>query len=232
MAEQITIPISIFEVTIRYEKPVIRLLTSDRTDVIQALFDAFAEYQPNADDLEVVGAGKTTEQGIKLRLASQRVNFFFGATSCKFTKEAAAWPEADKIFSRLVAFLTILTELGGICSAGEKVDIVAAFAAQDAATRLPSWKCSMWRRLLDERAPRSQRRISGAGCPGPYRQTFLEGPPAAGHKPTRYRSWRRFVRTKPGAPALGHRATQDVLRICKTNPSPVFSQSTVPYLAF
>jgi hypothetical protein len=124
MAEQITIPISIFEVTIRYEKPVIRLLTSDRTDVTQALFDAFAEYQPNVDDLEVVGEGKATEQGMKLRLASQRVHLFFGATSCKFTKEAAVWPEVDGILAILLTFLKILTAAGGII-VGKKKSILS-----------------------------------------------------------------------------------------------------------
>jgi hypothetical protein len=111
MAEQITIPISIFEVTIRYEQPVIRLL-ADRVAIVQALFDTFAEYEPNPDDLEAVTTGKTTEQGIKLRLASQRVSLFFGATGCKFTKEAAVWAEADKILGILSSFLNILTKMG------------------------------------------------------------------------------------------------------------------------
>lgn len=112
MPELVTIPISIFELAIRYEKPVIRLL-ADRAEVIQALFDAFAEFEPSADDLEVISAGKTTEQGIRLRLASQRITFFFGATTCKFTKEAAVWAEADKILGILDTFLTILVQMSG-----------------------------------------------------------------------------------------------------------------------
>jgi|SRR5271165_1607383 len=123
MPEQITIPISMFEVTIRYEKPVIRLL-ADRAEIIQALFDAFGEYEPNADDLEVVSTGKTTEQGIKLRLASQRINLFFGATLCKFTKEVAIWAEADTILSTLVTFARILTETGGV-ALGEKNSVLS-----------------------------------------------------------------------------------------------------------
>src|SRR5271166_5143133 len=124
MPELITIPVSIFEVTIRYEKPVIRLL-ADRAEVIQALFDAFGEYQPNADDLEAV-TGKTSEQGTKLRLASQRVNLFFGATHCKFTKEAAIWAEADTILSMLVTFATILTETGGV-ALGERNSVLSLY---------------------------------------------------------------------------------------------------------
>ncbi|HLX43862.1 MAG TPA: hypothetical protein VKR43_10530 [Bryobacteraceae bacterium] len=113
MAEPITIPISILEVTIRYQKAAVRLLV-DRAEVIQALFDVFGEYDPNADDLEVVSSGKTTEQGIKFRLSSQRINLFFGATHCKFTKEAPMWAEADKILSILLTFLDTLKDVSGI----------------------------------------------------------------------------------------------------------------------
>jgi len=87
-------------------------LLADRVAIVQALFDTFAEYEPNPDDLEAVTTGKTTEQGIKLRLASQRVSLFFGATGCKFTKEAAVWAEADKILGILSSFLNILTKMG------------------------------------------------------------------------------------------------------------------------
>ncbi|HEY4365012.1 MAG TPA: hypothetical protein VGN17_28875 [Bryobacteraceae bacterium] len=113
MAEPVTIPISIFEVTIRYERPLIRLLV-ERADIIQALFDSFAEFEPNADDLEVLSAGKTTEQGIRLRLASEKITLFFGAAYCKFSKEEPAWPEADSLFSRLERFLSILTKCSGV----------------------------------------------------------------------------------------------------------------------
>jgi hypothetical protein len=123
MAEPVTIPISIFEVTVRYEKPVIRIL-ADRAEIIQALFDAFAEFKPSADDLEVISAGKTTEQGIRLRLGSQMITFFFGAANCKFTKEAALWADADTILRILDTFLTILTEIGGVIP-GEKTSVLS-----------------------------------------------------------------------------------------------------------
>ncbi len=123
MAEPVTVPISIFEVTVRYEKPVIRLL-ADRADIIQALFDAFTEFEPSADDMEVVSSGKATEQGIRLRLRSQMITFFFGATSCKFTKEAASWPEADAILHILDRFLTILAEKSGVIL-GKKTSVLS-----------------------------------------------------------------------------------------------------------
>ena len=123
MAEPVIIPISVFEVTVRYEKPVIRLLT-DRAEIIQTLFDAFAEFEPNADDLEVVSAGKTAEQGIRLRFASQKITFFFGAANCKFTKEAALWAEADTILRILDTFLAILTKVSGV-TFGKKTSVLS-----------------------------------------------------------------------------------------------------------
>ena len=109
MPEQITIPISIFEVTVWYEKLAVRLL-SDRAGLVQSLFEAFAEFKPNADDLEVITAGKISEQGIRLRLASQATTIFFGATGCKFTKEGAVWAEADQILAIFQTFISVLAE--------------------------------------------------------------------------------------------------------------------------
>ncbi len=121
MAEQITIPISIFEITAWYQKLAVRLL-ADRADLVQALFDAFSDLKPNADDLEVISTGKTTEQGIRLRLP-QGIVLFFGAAGCKFTKEAAIWADADNILAHLQTFLAILTNGTGIVL-GRKVTVL------------------------------------------------------------------------------------------------------------
>ncbi|HWB84978.1 MAG TPA: hypothetical protein VG675_12605 [Bryobacteraceae bacterium] len=121
MAEQITIPISIFEVTVWYQKLAVRLLV-DRAELVQTLFDAFSDLKPNADDLEVISTGKTTEQGIRLRLP-QGIILFFGAAGCKFTKEAATWADADSILGHLQTFLAILTNGTGIVL-GRKVTVL------------------------------------------------------------------------------------------------------------
>lgn len=122
MPEQITIPISILELTIWYQKLAIRLLT-DRAELVQSLFDTLAEFKPNLDDLEVISTGKMTEQGIRLRLPSQAITLFFGAASCKFTKETAMWPEADLILNTLRKFLQALTDGAGV-SLGKKVTVL------------------------------------------------------------------------------------------------------------
>jgi hypothetical protein len=122
MAEQITIPISIFEVTVWYEKFAARLLT-DRAGIVQSLFDSFSDLKPSPDDIEVVTTGKTTEQGIRFRIPSQGLTFFFGAAGCKFTKESAIWAEADQILGHFQKFLQILTEQTGVVL-GRKVTIL------------------------------------------------------------------------------------------------------------
>ena len=123
MAEQITIPITIFELSIRYEKPVMRLL-ADHAEVDQALLEAFAEFEPDADELELVATGKTTERGTRLRLTSQKITLFFGATNCKFTKEGGVWADADEVLRVLDLFLTILTNVGRVVP-GKKVSILS-----------------------------------------------------------------------------------------------------------
>ena len=123
MSEQVTIPISIFELTVSYEKPVFRLL-ADRTEVVQALFDSFAGLDPNIDDLELLNAGKTAEKGIRIRSASQRITFFFGAVSCNFTKEAALWTEADNILGALDTFDDHATTVGGV-TLGKKNSVLS-----------------------------------------------------------------------------------------------------------
>lgn len=113
MAEQVKIPISTFELTVHYAKPVIQMLAA-RAPLVQALFDSFAEFQPNFDDLELVTTGKTSEQGIRFRIASQNISLFLGAMTCKFTKDGAVWSEADKILSILQTFLQIIEKVGGV----------------------------------------------------------------------------------------------------------------------
>jgi hypothetical protein len=89
-----------------------------------ALFDAFAQFEPNPDDLEVITTGKTTEMGIRLRLATQKVTLFFGVAGCKFIKDAALWAEADTILGILDTFLTILTKVGGV-TLGKKNSVLS-----------------------------------------------------------------------------------------------------------
>ncbi len=113
MAEQITIPISTFEITIAYTRTVLNLWL-DRAAVVQAMFDAFQPWSLNIDDVEGITVGKPSEQGVKFRLPLQKVTFFFGPAACKFTKEAATWADAEETLRILTAALDVLIDRGGV----------------------------------------------------------------------------------------------------------------------
>ena len=74
MPEPVTIPISIFELNINYEKPAIRMLSADRVNLVDDLFSSFHEFGPSVDDMEVLTTGKTSEQGIRLKLRGTHHN--------------------------------------------------------------------------------------------------------------------------------------------------------------
>ena len=74
MAEFVTIPISIFELGVNFERPDFRLWL-DRASVVQGVFDALKPWEPNVDDIESITAGKASEQGFTLKLPLKRVSF-------------------------------------------------------------------------------------------------------------------------------------------------------------
>jgi hypothetical protein len=112
MAEPITIPISNFELNIAYTHPVLNLWL-DRAVIVQKMFDVFERWKLNVDDVEGITTGKTSEQGVKFKIPTQGIGFFFGAASCKFTKEAATWAGADETLDVLMA-LDVLVKQAGV----------------------------------------------------------------------------------------------------------------------
>ena len=113
MPTEITIPISVFEVIVRYSKPNFRLMT-DRVGAVEEVFAAFAPWNPQLDDMELVTTGKLTEQGVQIKISSQNASFFFGAAHCKFIKNAALWAEADQILAILSVGLEALQRATGV----------------------------------------------------------------------------------------------------------------------
>jgi hypothetical protein len=111
MAEQITIPISTFEIAISYVRPVLNLWM-DRAIVVQKMFDAFEPWKLTVDDVEAVTTGKPSEQGVKFKLPLEKITFFFGPGGCKFTKEAASWSQADETLHVLNVALGVLIQHG------------------------------------------------------------------------------------------------------------------------
>lgn len=113
MAEPITIPISVFELSIQYSRPSLTIWL-DRAVIVQKMFDAFAPWNVNVDDMEGINVGKPSEQGFKFKIPAKQITFFFGPAGCKFTKEAATWAEADDTLRVLSVGLDVLVKAVGV----------------------------------------------------------------------------------------------------------------------
>jgi hypothetical protein len=121
MPEQITIPISNFELGITYIRPVLNLWL-DRAAIVQKMFDVLEPWNLNVDDVEAVTTGKPSEQGVSFKLPRHKITFFFGPAGCKFTKEAANWVEADEMLRILATALDVLVQ-GGVALGKRKTSL-------------------------------------------------------------------------------------------------------------
>src|SRR6266851_3834341 len=113
MAELVTIPISIFELAIDYERPQFKFWM-DRAPSVQGVFDALSLWEPRIDDVEVITTGKASEQGFTIKLPLKRVSFFFGPASCKFTRENVDWQTAEETMAVLDAAVSALIRSSGV----------------------------------------------------------------------------------------------------------------------
>lgn len=123
MAEPVTIPISYFEVAADYERPQFQLWL-DRAAVISAVFDALHSWEPTIDDVAAIITGKTSEQGFTIKLPLKRVSFFFGAASCKFTRENSDWQSAEETIAIFDAGISALIHAAGV-NLGPKRAVIA-----------------------------------------------------------------------------------------------------------
>jgi len=122
MPELVTIPISYFEVAITYERAVFELLTN-RSAVLQRIFDALEAWHPGVDDTEVVGNGKTSQQGVTVKLPLKGASFFVGPVSCRFSRDNAVWESGNETIAILDKALSALTHSSGVVLGMKNVGI-------------------------------------------------------------------------------------------------------------
>jgi hypothetical protein len=122
MPELVTIPIAIFEITVEYTRPNMKLLV-DRAEVVEHLFEAFTPWKIKIDDTEVIQEGKPSEQGVKFKIPAKRTSFMFGAGSCKLTRDDANWESAEDTIKILDMGWRVISELGGVQVASYKTAI-------------------------------------------------------------------------------------------------------------
>jgi len=107
MPERITIPISIFDYSSDYVRPIISIWM-DRAVLVQSMFDALLKWNIDINEVEPIATGKPKDQGIKIKLQEKRVTFFFGPAGCKFTREGVDWATADETSEILQTCLATL----------------------------------------------------------------------------------------------------------------------------
>ena len=122
MAELATIPISFFEVTNEYEWPNL-LPWVDRAPILQSIFDGLRAWSPHVDDVEILSAGKISDQGFIIRLPLKRVALFFGPAYCRFSRDAVDWGLADETIAIFDAALTAFVKLSDVVIARRRTSI-------------------------------------------------------------------------------------------------------------
>jgi hypothetical protein len=122
MAELVTIPVSFFEVSNEYEWPNL-LPWVDRAPIVQVILDGLRAWDPHVDNVEVLTAGKLSEQGFVIRLPLKRVALFFGPANCRFSRDAVDWSVADETMAIFEAALTAFIKLSNVAIARRKTAI-------------------------------------------------------------------------------------------------------------
>ena len=113
MPELVTIPSSFFEVSVDYDRPVLKLLL-DRGLIVQGIFDALKPWNPSIDDIEPHNDGKHSEQGVTFRIPTKRASFFLGIAFCRFSREDVDWAAADETINMIDTIMLTLCQLSGI----------------------------------------------------------------------------------------------------------------------
>jgi len=113
MPELVTIPTSYFELVVDYVHPNLKI-SADRATVIQVVFDALKPWNPTIDDIEVISAGKISEQGFTVKLPLRSASFFFGLAMCRFTQDAVTWDSAEDTINILNSAFTAFSAYTGV----------------------------------------------------------------------------------------------------------------------
>lgn len=123
MPHLVDIPIALFEITIQYVRPNMKLLL-DRAKVVDALFEVFSRWNIGMDNIEVINEGKPSEQGIKFKIPEKRTTFMLGGGSCTLVRDDVDWTAAEEIIDILTRAYDVVQEVGGIQTGSFKTNIV------------------------------------------------------------------------------------------------------------
>jgi hypothetical protein len=122
MPELVTIPDSLVEILIDFERPDVRI-GSDRAPIVQDVFDALRPWNADVDDIEAVTTGKTSEQGVTFKIPLKHISFFVGPAYCRFTRDVLDWQLAEETLVILNALLAALLKSTGLVLAARKTKV-------------------------------------------------------------------------------------------------------------
>lgn len=122
MPELVTLPVSFFEYVGDYARPEFTLW-GDRSRIAPALFEALEQWSPRIDDIEVLSAGKPSEQGLNFKLPLKRVSFGFGTTSFRFVRDDAGWAIEEETLAMLESAASALNRLSGVKIAAHRAAV-------------------------------------------------------------------------------------------------------------
>jgi hypothetical protein len=124
MREKVAIPISMFDYSSDFVRPVISIWM-DRAQLVQDMFDALAKWGlNNVDNVEGITTGKPSDQGIQIRIPEKHLSFFFGPVGCKVTRDAVDWSMAEETAEILQAFLATLKNWKGVQVLNQKTALI------------------------------------------------------------------------------------------------------------
>jgi len=123
MPEKVRIPVSIFDHSSDFVRPVISIWMN-RAELVENMFDALAKWGMDVDNVEGITKGKPSEQGIKILIPEKKVALFFGPTECKFTRDAVDWSKAQETAEILEAFLATLRTWKGVQLLNHKTALI------------------------------------------------------------------------------------------------------------
>lgn len=123
MPEKVVIPISVFDYSSDYVRPVVAIWM-DRASLVQNMFNALVKWNLDIDNVEPITTGKPSEQGITIRLPEKRSSFFFGPANCRFTRDTASWNTAHETAEILQTFLSILLDGTGVELQNQKTALI------------------------------------------------------------------------------------------------------------
>jgi hypothetical protein len=122
MPHLVDIPIALFEITIQYVRPNMKLLL-DRAKVVDALFEVFSRWNIGMDNIEVINEGKPSEQGIRFKIPEKRTTFMLGGGSCTLIRDDVDWTAAEEIIDILTSAYDVVQEVGGIQTSAFKTNL-------------------------------------------------------------------------------------------------------------